>query len=460
MTSEDFLAWLAARKQAIGVEITKIPFANMDHWGFEGGTQNLRHDSGKFFAIEGLAVETNWGSVPRWTQPIINQNEIGFLGIIAKKFDGVLCFLMQCKIEPGNINFVQLSPTLQATKSNYSQVHKGNAPLYLEYFLKENRQRHKVLLDQLQSEQGARFLKKRNRNIIIEVEEEVHLEDDFCWLTLGQIHELLKLDNIINMDTRTVISGIHFGAYDKSTVSFYDVLRSSFDFGGDFGSDMLSSAIEKENHLHSNAEIISWFTELKSQYELSVKRIGLKDLDEWSISETEITHRDDKYFKVIAVNAQISNREVASWTQPLVESVQHGIIAFVVKRINGVYHFLVQAKLEAGNLDVMEMAPTVQCLTGNYRDVENVAAPHFLDYVLESLERPERILYRTYQSEEGGRFYKEQNESIIIEAPEDFDEGLPENYIWMTLNQLKMFITFNNYLNIQSRSLISAIRFN
>ena len=32
---------------------------------------------------------------------------------------------MQAKIEPGNINKIQLSPTIQATKSNFTQKHGG-----------------------------------------------------------------------------------------------------------------------------------------------------------------------------------------------------------------------------------------------------------------------------------------------------------------------------------------------
>src|SRR5690606_24882290 len=116
-----------------------------------------------------------------WTQPIINQPEIGFLGIITREIEGVLYFLMQAKIEPGNVNYVQLSPTLQATKSNYTQIHHGAKPLYLDYFLKATPSQ--ILLDQLQSEQGARFYRKRNRNIIIKVQEDLPVEDDFCWLT-------------------------------------------------------------------------------------------------------------------------------------------------------------------------------------------------------------------------------------------------------------------------------------
>ena len=460
MSNSAFFAWLDERKAAVNVKITKIPFAEMEHWEFDQKSKNLGHSSGKFFSIEGIEINTNWGNKSNWSQPIINQDEIGYLGIIAQEIDGVLHFLMQCKIEPGNINFVQLSPTLQATKSNYSRVHKGNAPLYLEYFIKENRGKHKILLDQLQSEQGARFLRKRNRNIIIQVEETIPLHEDFCWLTLGQIQYFLSFNNIINMDTRTVISGISYGNYGREQVKFYDAFQSGFHPNYEFEASMLNSAIETENRLYNNTEIISWFTELKTQYELSIKRVPLNNLDSWIIDTNEIRHEHNKYFKVIGVRAEIENREVLSWTQPLVESVQEGICAFIIKKINGVYHFLVQAKLEAGNLDILEMAPTVQCLTGNYRKEHAEYDPPFLDYVLKHLQDKDMVHYSTYQSEEGGRFYREQNQNVIIEAGEDFDLKLPDNYIWMTLNQLKMFIRFNNYINIQARSLISVIRFN
>ena len=33
-------------------------------------------------------------------------------------------------------------------------------------------------------------------------------------------------------------------------------------------------------------------------------------------------------------------------------------MGFLVKKINGIYHFLVQAKLECGNFDIVELAPT------------------------------------------------------------------------------------------------------
>ena len=75
---------------------------------------------------------------------------------------------MQAKIEPGNVNKIQISPTIQATKSNFTQKHGGNKPKYLEYFLDNNN--HKIIVDQIQSEQSSRFFKKRNNNWGLEFE--------------------------------------------------------------------------------------------------------------------------------------------------------------------------------------------------------------------------------------------------------------------------------------------------
>ena len=157
----------------------------------------------------------------------------------------------------------------------------------------------------------------------------------------------------------------------------------------------------------------------------------------------------------MGVKVTISSREVASWSQPLVQPQQQGLCAFIIKNIGGVPHFLVQAKLECGNYDVMELAPTVQCLTGKYSLSSNKVP--FLSTVLNAPQ--EQIIFDTLQSEEGGRFYHEQNRNLMVEADENFPLELPPRYTWMTLRQIYKFLRFNNYLNIQARSLISALNY-
>ncbi len=446
----EVVKWLVERNNATKVNVNKIQFDQMDKWKFDRNKGVLGHVSGHFFTIQGINVKTNWGNVHEWQQPIINQPEIGYLGIITKEFNGILYFLLQAKIEPGNTNNVQLSPTLQATKSNYSQIHKGKKPLYLEYF--QNATRNQVVLDQLQSEQGARFLRKRNRNIIIILEEDIQIHDDFIWLSLGQIKKLILYDNLVNMDTRTVISCISF-ADDQTSINATDELKN-FLFINDYGTSMLLSVFDKVSPLNTFEEIINWITFLKSKYELEITPVSIFEISDWNITSTEIHHIDNNYFKVIAAQVEIENREVQKWTQPLVEPLQEGLIVFIIKKINGIFHFLVQAKLECGNFDIIEMAPTVQCLTGSYQNSKDLP---FLKDVLNT--RPNQIRFSTLQSEEGGRFFREQNKNMIIEVDDSFSIEVPENYMWITLGQLHTFVKFNNYLNIQSRSLLSAINF-
>ena len=443
-STTEIKTWIEQRNRDVGVKVEKIPFSQLKMWHSEPDG-SIHHNSGRFFSIVGIDVKTDYGTNNHWRQPIILQPEVGYLGILTKEIDGILYCLMQAKIEPGNVNCVQISPTLQATKSNYSRVHSGKSPNYLEYFIRAKPDN--IILDQLQSEQGARFMRKRNRNIIIKVDEDVPVFEDFRWMTLGQIKELIHYDNVVNMDTRTVLSGLK--------ISDYVTPISGFQGMSQFGKDMILSS--RTNHSYiSTRDHLSWLARLKAKYDLFVNFCPINEMPEWKKTETEIVRNDEKYFKIIGVNVTISNREVASWCQPLVEPMQQGLCAFLIKKINGVYHFLVQAKLECGNFDVMELAPTVQCLTGNIPEQEELQ-PEFYKYIANA--KSDQIIFDTLQSEEGGRFYKEQNRNIMIEVGNEFTTQLPERYTWMTLRQIYEFLKFNNYLNIQARSLISAISY-
>ncbi len=452
ISTEEVFLWVEKRKRAIEVIVDRIPFRDLVEWEFDINKENLSHKSGRFFSIEGISVSTNIGEVLNWEQPIINQPEVGLLGIITKEIDGILYFLLQAKVEPGNKNFVQLAPTLQATESNYTRVHNGITPLFLNYFLKPKK--GTVVLNQLQSEQGARFLKKRNRNMIVITNDDISGHEDFVWLTLGQIKRLMKTNSLINMDTRTVVSGIPYGKYRSEQLELFETYNVKTNENA-FTFDLLRSALDFDSALHTFDEIINWFTSLKSRYRLDVNKIPIHNLKDWVTSDSEIYHKKHKYFKVFAANISISNREVKSWQQPLIEPVDEGVIAFIIKKINGVMHFLVQAKLESGNFDILEMAPTVQCITDSYDVSEDLP---FLKYVLNA--KGQQVKYDTYQSEEGGRFFHEENRNMIIWAGDDFPDSIPENFKWLTLNQLNMFVKFNNYLNVQARSLIAAVDFN
>jgi oxidase EvaA len=421
VTPDDrFDQWWAQRSAAGSFAVDRVAFHELRGWHEHPATGDLRHDSGQFFQIGGLAVETDHGPVGRWAQPIITQPEIGVLGILVKSIGGVLHCLMQAKMEPGNVNLVQLSPTVQATRSNYTRVHRGSPIRYLEHFTGARRGR--VLVDSIQSEQGSWFYRKRNRNIVVETEEDVPVHEDFLWLTVGQVVELLRRDDVVNMDARTVLS-------------------------------CMPIAATGEGALHTTGEVLSWLTEIRSRYTMTATAIPLREVPLWRRGADEIYREDRKYFSIQAVSVRADTREVPGWTQPLLVPHHQGVAAFLARRIEGRPHVLVQARMEPGYVNGAELAPTVQCMPANY--TESPHRPRYLDEVLAA--GPDRILFDTVLSEEGGRFFHARNRYLVVEVPDDFPLAEPEDYRWLTVDQLTELVRHSHYVNVQARTLLACL---
>lgn len=207
-TLEEIWEWLQWFRNNNNNKVEKINIGDLKKWYVEKATGNIRHESGKFFSIEGVRIQTKDREIRTWCQPIMNQPEVGILGIIVKKIEGIYYFLMQAKTEPGNIDGYQISPTVQATASNYTKVHGGNLPKFVEIFLKRHDGAVKIIYEGLQSEEGARFWKKNNLNIILEIDkhELEEIPPEFCWMTLYQLKKLLLKDNAVNACARSVLS--------------------------------------------------------------------------------------------------------------------------------------------------------------------------------------------------------------------------------------------------------------
>jgi oxidase EvaA len=420
---EQFEKWFAERAAAQVNEVTPIPFAKLRNWSFAEGTGALVHDSGRFFSVAGLRVEVDEGPVRQWSQPIILQPEIGLLGIAVREIDGVLHLLMQAKAEPGNPNGVQLSPTVQATKSNYTGVHRGRGVPYVEHFI--DAEPHRVVADVLQSEHGAWFYRKRNRNMVVEVGPEVEAGEDFCWLTLGQVQEQLGLDHRVNMDARTVLS-------------------------------CLPGLEPDDGSLHTNTEILSWITANQAVHDVHTNVIGLRGLPGWRQSGWTISHETGLFFSVKAVEVVASSREVTGWTQPLIEPHGVGVVALLVKWFDGVPHALLRARIEPGYIDAIELAATVQGTPENHAQLPGPLRERLFD--IERRRHTDRVLYDTELSEEGGRFYHSRTRYMIIAAGDDVTAEEPPGFRWLSLHQISWLLQHRHYINVQARTMIAALR--
>lgn len=461
-STAELRAWLHALNREDYFAVERIPLTELRQWSFHPTTGDLEHATGGFFSIRGLSVRTNIGTVPTWSQPVIHQPEIGVLGIITKVIDGILYLLVQAKPEPGNVVTHQLSPTVQATRSNYERRHGGKPTRYLEYFLGDRRAR--VLVDQLQSEQGARFYCKRNRNMIVRLrdDEDIEVGPYHRWATLGQLHALLQEDNLVNMDTRSVISEISFAPERVTSLAPVDpdalhaalarspVVRQPV---REEAIALLVSSHPNAPAQHTTAELLQRITQEKFSTMLERSLIPLRTVTRWRSTPDAIAHEAGKYFRVIGVRIHARDREVTSWDQPIIEQQHAGIVGFITKHLNGVLHVLVQLKMESGVMDLLELAPTVQCITDNYTPDD---MPRFTEHFLHRVGC--RTLVDAHQSEEGGRFFHETNHNIILLADATFPEDEPPFYCWMTLHQIKTFLAYSNFINVEARSLLACLR--
>lgn len=115
--------------------------------------------------------------------------------------------------------------------------------------------------------------------------------------------------------------------------------------------------------------------------------------------------------------------------------------------------FLIKLQPEIGTLDHVEYGPTIQweaTKRGKPSDVvENL-------YV-QQLSLNQGIQRQVMLSEEGGRFYHEQNLNVIMAVDDDAIPNLPDDYLWVNYSTLNYVMQVNNVLNIQLRNLISMI---
>lgn len=442
-STEELFEWIHKLNVVTYVNINECNIDDSTFWFYDDYRGEVLNRKRSFFSIIGMRKFEDNKFIGE--QPIIIQPEIGYLGIVCKKINGVLNFLMQAKIEPGNINCVQISPTIQATKSNFTRVHGGKLPTYFELF--EHSERYEVIYDQIQSEQAARFYKKRNRNMIMIVDEEFEIYPNFKWMTLGQIKKLMEVDNLVNMDTRTVLSGIPLITQSVNEEEKAELFKY-------FGDKELFYSIFESDPQENLPWIYQQLNNYKMFHDVKTAIIPLNQLVDWKVDTFGITCKKQADFMVRYYDIEISGREVQHWSQPLFKAIGMSTFGLLTRVYDEKRQFLVKIKPEIGSFDKVEIGPSVQWEASHYLYDDDIVEKLFR----KKYESKQDIMINVVLSEEGGRFFHEQNKNVIIEIYESELTNLPEDYIWVNYASLNYLVQVNNCLNIQLRNLLSLIK--
>jgi len=219
-------------------------------------------------------------------------------------------------------------------------------------------------------------------------------------------------------------------------------------------------SIRDDNQINKLDYVIDWFNKKREESDMIVEEIGINDLDKWNIDKNSgnITHDSGGFFEVIGV--KVSNtfdREVGKkgWTQPMIGKNPGGILGILMKRINGIPHYLLQAKAEPGNIGKLQLSPTLQATTSNLLKAHGGIRPKFSEYFDEP--KNVKIIYAKWQSEDGGRFHLKSNYNMIVEVDVDEEFNIPDSFIWVTLYQIKQLLKIENFVGPHIRGIISYL---
>lgn len=412
--------WFSEVRKHAHLEITKIPFSASSTWSIVDGS--LEHQSGRFFQVSGI----------RWTnrnhhtffQPILVQQEIGTLGFALYNHE----LLLQAKVEPGNVGIVQIAPTCQATASNLDCVHGGKTPMFAEWFVQKNKT---YIHASLQSEQGSRFFRKFNRNVLLLANYEAPSNNNYRWLPVDAVLELFPLDFLVNTDARSVLVSSPWEAlvarepFTRFSTTFARELAASFN------SPIPNNSLRKKIlHLRTRGN--------------SPSIIKLDELSNWRISDESITPINKKSFEIFQIKICVNGREVSSWDQPILSSFGEGYVELICGRIEGKLYFLFSLQFEPGLQNIVELGPSLVIEPGE--DIPNITYS----------SRPDTVVLTEHrQSDEGGRFFKDITTYRLIDIG-DVQEEI-ENGIWLTLAQVRELLNQGGWFTNEARSVLSTI---
>jgi len=409
-----------------------IPLREMEKWAVVSG--QLRHQSGRFFSIGGFEY-TN--STRAFAQPLINQPEIGTLGFLLRSAEDGLEFLMQAKYEPGNVNGVQIAPTVQATRSNLDRVHGGGHIPFAEYFAD---QEVPTEFDILQTEEADRFFRKRNRNVARVIDRCDH-NQSYRWCGIETIKALLRLSHIVNADARSGLACCDWKAFFRPSghphffLDCVDLTRLLW--------ESLETTPEKAELGERVGRIRAGFGQ--------VKEVPLDALPGWHMDENGCHPETEGQFSVKYYTVTAESREVRDWSQPLLTSHGVGLSVLALSAQSGVLKLFVRLRHAIGVWNGVEVAPSY------FRSPGELWSPREgSDCRLFRAIASGRLLLEAENAEEGSRFYKDVILFRVVMVDAANMEDAPDG-IWITLGTAKEVVDQGQLASNELRSALSFL---
>jgi len=293
--------FLLKTEENIHFDVKLCDLSQITEWYLDD-EKHYAHTSGRFFKICGVSKSQN-------NPHIIRQPEIGLLCLFRTYVEGEWLYLLQAKAEPGNVRPCLWAPTIQATRSNFTRMHKGKTPDYYDVYDVYIKNTSSVFCDALLPEQGNVYWQKYNRNVILNVDY-FDPKPGFIWVRGAH----LGLPTILE-DSNSCL---------KSTLSLILINKDN------------STSIQ-------SLGLINYFAEGK----------GLVSVRHSSnfLLEPKLYSTSDYSFDFIGAKIEISGRENSTWQQPLIKCTGRiDNVALRVRQPDGRSGWIFNTNYEVGYL--------------------------------------------------------------------------------------------------------------
>ncbi len=405
----DLKSFLESTKEKSDFELSNIKLSQQSDWVLRKGV--LSHTSNGFFHVTGLLdVQNNREHL------VLFQPQSALTGLALYRDVHSAYVLLQARIEPGNVNICQYGPTIQSTKANYLRFHGGRNTSYLELFDGFHPNANPLSRSH-QSDLGRRYYLKDKIHSYVELDQLIPTDENFIWVPLKVLFESVRCDNFLNTDLRSLISCfdwdlyLHAEQYHKGTIALNECHGYEYSGNGIGYSD----------------------------YRL----VPLDQLTGWTVTDEGVKRAQESGIWVDMFKVSCSIREKQVWTQPLMCCETRGLNTLIYRRKNEQFEFLLTTDSEFGISGGFTYLPSNLQYPG-----ERLLREH----ILTDSMKPEISLF---QSEEGGRFYRNEHKYQIIEWMNG--QSIKENQKWVSVGQLKHILKSSNKASLQLRCIVSLV---
>ena len=206
-------------------------------------------------------------------------------------------------------------------------------------------------------------------------------------------------------------------------------------------------------------EVLAWLDEKRRTTDLKVTQIPVKEIDRWHIHEEtgDISHDSGRFFQIVGVKTEgARDREVLSWSQPIMKQEECGMLGIICQVRYGARHYLLWAKYEPGSIVKHQLSPVIQATLSNLDRVHGGKKPMFAEYFEEGTTKS-KVIFSVEHVEDPGRFYLKTNRCVLVEVPEDEEVKITDDFIWLTLPQIKKLLKMDRVVNSFARAIFGNL---